>query len=818
MKYSAKLLSYLSKKNIRYETHREDFVSKIFEIEHGDVIRKIPEDVVIWLVTSCEKHPDADKLFVCQVNCGQKGNYQIITWWENIWPDMYVPVALPGCYLPVIDLEIWSRKMRWLDSAGMICSKWELGILEDEDQHWIWDMDNDLHCNPEMIGKPLGQVFPFLEDRVFEVENVAITNRPDMTWHIGLVYEAWAIWWRDYTSSTNTSYNNLPNSATQVISSTDKLLDYTMFDIKWVDIKRSNFPNRLQLIDLSHTTFYNRVDFSNLFMEITGQPIHIFDADKIVWNIHIKEIQESQEFLDLTGEKHVLESWDIVICDDQKILALWGIIWWQSSMVLDTTKNIIIEIANFNSTQIRKTAKRLWLRTDAVVRFEKGIPVWWTRKCIDILYFMLRDQSLMDLGDIEIVWRNNHQPITLTEWSILLDIKKLEKFVYWDVVDNNKSVYLDILHSLWYKTSPFNQFEDDEYKVYPPVHRADISNIQDIYEDITRHIGFENIPDIRLPSLSKDLHVDKVFVYQKEISNKMIIWSRADQVETYPWYSESTINLFGFDISKHFALTNPTSAPEPYLRHYLFPNLLKLISENYRITTPINIFEFGDVFIKWEDRYQEDRVENNHFCHIYADTPSKERSSDRFLIQKSDIQDILSKITDEVIFQKSDYPYLHPKKQYDIYIWSTKVWHGGIVHPIVCEDMSIDPALEVGMVEVDLTVLHDSQHKSDEFVDYRTNQDQILYRDLSFEVDTNQDFGKIKEAVLSVDSIADMEVFDIFRIDADSKSIGIKIKIIWDGTLKLEDINEIMKQTISAVEQTWARLRWQVSSDDQSEE
>lgn len=216
------------------------------------------------------------------------------------------------------------------------------------------------------------------------------------------------------------------------------------------------------------------------------------------------------------------------------------------------------------------------------------------------------------------------------------------------MLDADKSVYLDILHHLWYKTTPYNQFEDDEYKVYPPVHRSDVSHIQDIYEDITRHLGFENIPDIRLPTISKDLVVDPVFTLQKKISSYMIVWVKADQVETYPWYSGQTINIFEFNLPKHFTLTNPTSAPEPYLRHYLFPNLLKLVSENYRITNPINVFEFGDVFVRWDSKYQEDRIEHNHFCHIYTGSPTTDWKQDRFLTQKAYILDLLWSISDGI--------------------------------------------------------------------------------------------------------------------------------------------------------------------------
>lgn len=151
---------------------------------------------------------------------------------------------------------------------------------------------------------------------------------------------------------------------------------------------------------------------------------------------------------------------------------------------------------------------------------------------------------------------------------------------------------------------------------------------------------------------------------------------------------------------------------------------------------------------------------------------------------------------------------MHPKKQYNIFIWDIKIGHGGVLHPIVCEDIGIDPALEVDIVEVDLWLLVDVGSRSDKFIDYYTNQDQILYRDLAFVMDVHQDFNAIKEAVLSVDQVEDMHIFDVFRIDADSKSIGIKIKIIWDWEMKIEDINEVMQSVISSVEKTWAALRW----------
>lgn len=191
-------------------THDPRYISdqlthKTCEVEHL-VVREIPDLVVIWKVIQCIKHPNADTLFVCQVDCGHHGVFQIITGGINIASDIYVPVALPGCHLPMIDLTISHRTMRWLESNGMICSKWELWIHEDEDQHWIWILqrnttsidadalypqqaDDMSDIVIEDIGIWLAHKYPRLNNRIIEVDNKTLTHRPDLTWHRGLAQE-----------------------------------------------------------------------------------------------------------------------------------------------------------------------------------------------------------------------------------------------------------------------------------------------------------------------------------------------------------------------------------------------------------------------------------------------------------------------------------------------------------------------------------------------------------------------------------------------------------------------------------------------------
>lgn len=323
-----------------YNDIKDKLIAKLFEIEHGEVSRILPDLVVVGKVTSVEKHPNADTLFVCQLDCGSHGAYQICTGGENVASGQFVPVALPGCYLPAINLEIGARKLRGLDSNGMICSKTELGINEDADQHWIWDMQKDLACDDSMIGKKFKDVFPWFENTIFEVESVAITNRPDLWGHVGLACECRSIF-SDYLKSTdpiNTTIDNIQQFTIASLESlpvyqsttpsvdcsiqTSKCSYYSLTSIPNTTNTPSIFPGRVSLIDLGHIPRSSWIDYSNYFMSNYGQPIHIFDAETIKGSITIREANGGELFTDLTGKEHKLVAGDIIICDEDIILAL----------------------------------------------------------------------------------------------------------------------------------------------------------------------------------------------------------------------------------------------------------------------------------------------------------------------------------------------------------------------------------------------------------------------------------------------------------------------------------------------------------------
>ena len=250
-------------------------------------------------------------------------------------------MALVGTPFPEAGITIAKRAMRGVDSEGMICSKGELGIDEDKETHWIWDLAQDVEVSDDDLGMPLSDKFPWLEATVLEVDSKSLTNRPDLTGHFGLAVELNAIYpesqkrfngiktWMETFRDTNIldvlQHTEKPRNL-EVKGLSNAVNTYIALGISNIEIKKSDFFSRLQLLDLGGNPINNWVDFSNLFMNISGLPIHCFDADKIKGAISVRDAEEGEVFTDLFGTVHSLKATDLVIADDEKVLALAGVI------------------------------------------------------------------------------------------------------------------------------------------------------------------------------------------------------------------------------------------------------------------------------------------------------------------------------------------------------------------------------------------------------------------------------------------------------------------------------------------------------------
>ncbi len=507
MRYSLNLVKKYIGVQDTAENIARHLTLKTCEIEEI-ISRQLPAEVVIGKVLSVKQHENADKLKVCQIDCGKAGKFQICTGGENIIENVYVPVAIPGCYLPAIDLKIEPRKMRGEDSNGMICSKGEIGIIEDEDKHWIWIMNEDLSDLTDAdIGISLGEKYPWMNNAILDVDNKTVTHRPDLTGHFGIAWELQAIYgmldakipfnkltdWQHIFSTTNVldTLNNAKKADIKLNVETADCQSYIAIEFKDITVQRSSLYTRLMMQDIGQQSRNNRIDFSNIFMMTTGQPIHFFDADTIKGKITVRNAKEGETFTDLFDKEHILDPQDIVIADDEKILALGGVIGGKTSGVTDSTKNIIAEIAHFNPVTVRKTGTRLGLRTDAELRFEKHInPIFSLSSCLlfleEIKFFAT------DLGGHTIHGISYHvaeilQSALSHKKTITIDPIKGSTLIFGEAVGNFDTIAAKILTNLGFHykdntvTIPFRRSPDD------------MNIAEDIYEEIVRIYGYDNI-------------------------------------------------------------------------------------------------------------------------------------------------------------------------------------------------------------------------------------------------------------------------------------------------------------------------------------
>lgn len=844
MKYTSPLLKKFISINDTPENIAKNLILKTCEIEEISE-RKISDSIVIGYVTSCEQHPDADKLKVCMVDCGKKGSYQICCGGANVATGLYVPVALPGTVFEKAGMTIEPRKMRGIESNGMICSKEEIWIMEDMEKHSIWDLKEDLDdISDKDLGISLREKFPRLENRVMEVDSKSLTNRPDLTGHFGAAVELNAIYTivesrKSKAEGQLISFNRIkeyfeqctPKRIMQIIDNSIKperlvkweseaLNAYLLLHLKNTKVQTSSFFTRLQMLDLGNNPISNRVDFSNLFMNISGQPVHFFDAEKVDGDIIVRNANDGEKFTDLFGTEHLLQSNDIVITDKKKILALAGVVWGLESWITENTKNILVEIANFDPVAVRKTGTRLSLRTDAELRFEKNINPRYTLFCLTLFLDELKYYK-KDLGDFEIGGLSYYISPKLEAWSskhIEVDTKVMEQFIFGQKVKWFDKKVEEILTGLWFT----GKFSTQHLALNTPLWRGpDDLNIQeDIYEEVARIYGYDQIENLPLLSTVENIPYSDYVSVQRKIEDILVRNFACNQVETYPRVSEKILKDFGRKPEHCYLLQNPTHLESPYMRDSMIYNLLAHTAKNSKFFDTFKMFDIGKVW-RQDSSSKREWSFASAFVHektelwiLIYNKAVDQRDNDPILEAKHIAQKIVKELELwPITFEHIATPRfrLHPKKQALINIGDASIGFVWTLHPSILQTHKIGETSSVVYLSLDITALITHMQETKEHIyTFETLQDQIIWRDLCFVVDVNKNFDEVIEAVKKIPEVKEIKVFDVYagkNLGEEKKSVSIKIKIMGNGDTTTEQINEILKKAIKAGENTGASLR-----------
>ncbi len=552
------------------------------EVEVVQPLGRELESIVAGRVLAVEKHPEADKLVLCQVDAGQ-GPVTIVCGAPNVRAGITVPVAIPGVTTPG-GQKIQVATIRKRTSYGMLCSERELGLSEDH---------SGIMILPEGIapGRPLSRILG-LEDTLLEV-NIT-PNRGDCLSHLGIARELAAIYDRPLRPpavSLEREGLEIQGKTSVTLLEPEHCPRYAARLILGVTVGPSPRWLRQRLESVGLRSISNIVDITNFVLLESGQPLHAFDYDLLAENrIVVRTAQINEPFTTLDGVPRILSSDMLVIADGQKAVALAGIMGGLDSEITNETRNVLLESAFFNPVSIRRTAKKLGLSTEASVRFERGVDIEGVLSAAD------RAAQLMgELGGGAIVPGVVDQyPRPASSPPITLDVDQAGRFLGIEITTEQA---LDIGRRLGL---PMVRKERDRIEVRPPAFRPDLSRPVDLMEELARLIGYDRIP-ITYPRGASTAAKEPPTLSLRRRIEEILTGLGFDQIITYSFIAEKWAAFFSPSAAApgnpYLSLSNPLSEDQAVMRTSLLPGLLSTLKRNLdQRNLNLRIFEVGKVF------------------------------------------------------------------------------------------------------------------------------------------------------------------------------------------------------------------------------
>jgi phenylalanyl-tRNA synthetase beta chain len=540
------------------------------------------KDIVVAQVTKISKHPNADRLRVIDLTDGMKTYAPVVCGAWNFEVGAIVPLALPGAVIPHDQHDpegkaftLSKAVIRGVESQGMICSGKELGITDDGKGILLLTKEYKL-----------GETFsPKGGDIYLDISIPA--NRPDLLGYLGVAKEVSALTYSKLNfKSPKLDITKFKPKSLKVNIATEKLCHkYIAVRLTNIEVKPSPTFIQERLRNAGLKPINNIVDITNFVMLETGQPLHAFDTGKLSGNINIRTAYVNEQIKTLDGLDRKLSSQNLVIADSKQAIAIAGVMGGANSMIDEMTSDIILESANFESTSVRKTGRELGLRTDAVVRFEKSLPLELTTFAAAYAATLLIQHASAKVLETVVVGKNP-KPLK----KIKLFPQKVDGLLGFETKPSKQK---DILSKLGFKVSGM-----DPILVVVPFVRADVNIWQDLAEEIARFVGLNEIEEKEIRLTPTPHMTDPVVDLRKDISNYLIALGFTE-IYTYSFVSEHDLKDWGVDPKITVEVENPLSADQKYMRTNILMNMLKTADYNERFFDKGNYFEIGKVY--WRD-------------------------------------------------------------------------------------------------------------------------------------------------------------------------------------------------------------------------
>ncbi|MCS4828181.1 phenylalanine--tRNA ligase subunit beta [Staphylococcus aureus] len=786
----------------------DDSVSNLAEritrtgIEVDDLIdyTKNIKNLVVGFVKSKEKHPDADKLNVCQVDIGEDEPVQIVCGAPNVDAGQYVIVAKVGGRLPG-GIKIKRAKLRGERSEGMICSLQEIGISSNYVPK-SFESGIYVFSESQVPGTDALQAL-YLDDQVMEFD--LTPNRADALSMIGTAYEVAALYNTKMTKPDTTS-NELELSAndelTVTIENEDKVPYYSARVVHDVTIEPSPIWMQARLIKAGIRPINNVVDISNYVLLEYGQPLHMFDQDAIgSQQIVVRQANEGEKMTTLDDTERELLTSDIVITNGQTPIALAGVMGGDFSEVKEHTSNIVIEGAIFDPVSIRHTSRRLNLRSESSSRFEKGIATEFVDEAVDRACYLLQTYANGKVLKDRVF--SGELGAFITPIDITAD--KINRTIGFDLSQND---IVTIFNQLGFDT----EINDDVITVQVPSRRKDITIKEDLIEEVARIYGYDDIPST-LPVFEKVTSgqlTDRQ--YKTRMVKEVLEGAGLDQAITYSLVSKEDATAFAMQQRQTIDLLMPMSEAHASLRQSLLPHLIEAASYNVaRKNKDVKLFEIGNVFFANGEGELPDQVEYLSGIltgdYVVNQWQGKKETVD-FYLAKGVVDRVSEKLNLEFSYRRADIDGLHPGRTAEILLENKVVGFIGELHPTLAADNDLKRTY---VFELNFDAL---MAVSVGYINYQPiPRFPGMSRDIALEVDQNIPAADLLSTIHAHGGniLKDTLVFDVYQgehLEKGKKSIAIRLNYLdTEETLTDERVSKVQAEIEAALIEQGAVIR-----------
>lgn len=777
-----------------------DLTMSTVEVEDVEYLARRFDNMIVGVIEKIESHPNADKLRVCKVDIGNGEIKDIVCGGINLSEGMRVAVSCPGAVVrwhgegePVV---IKNSKLRGVESYGMICASDEIGLGElfpaSQEAEIL-----DLSAFDVPAGTSLADALD-MNDVILEIDNKSMTNRPDLWGHYGIAREIAALYSLPL-AEIKPFETDVKSDFKVEIMEPDRCRRYIGVEMSGVEVKPSPYQMQNRIWKAGMRPINALVDITNYVMLATGNPTHAFDADNITDHIVVRHAEEGERLTLLNDQEIELCTDDLVITDSEGPVALAGVMGGSKDSILPKTERVILEVANFEATGIRRTALRYDTRTEASSRYEKAVD---PERCDQALALSM--QYFQELyPELKVTGYCDQYVKKIEKSEIDVSLAWLEKRL-------GKHLTNDEIQGKLEKLGFEVQIDGDNMHVTAPSWRStgDISIKDDVMEEVARMYGYDNFEATAFTTSFTGAINQKDKSLVRNIKEYLAFRCGMQEVYTYPWMNDVYVNAVLQSTDGVLKLSTPPAPDMSCIRSSLLPNLCEAVMKNERYFNDFSIFEEAEVFFdrNYTSPYDETESLPEQRRHIAAAIASSVKNINEIFREMKGVLEYMPRYThmEAFEFRKEEKPVWADNVVWlNIYLDGERIGDMGLVAKKVSMDCGIKN-LSVMLFELDAAKLQPLKSRTNKFT-HLAEYPETDY-DISMLFDSNAEWNDIYDAVMGQKKASALlkgaSFVDEYRgkqIPQGKKSVTIRLTIGSDEkTLTSQEIesaaNQVMKK------------------------